>query len=40
MAQSDHSRTNEKRVLAIGGIVILLIIAVIAYFEWTGRHIY
>lgn len=41
MEQFEHeSPVNEKKILTIGGIIILLVIVVIAYFEWTGRRIY
>ncbi|MES2374312.1 MAG: hypothetical protein V4557_17170 [Bacteroidota bacterium] len=40
MAESNRSVLNEKKVLTIVGIVIVIIVAVIAYFEWTGRHRY
>jgi preprotein translocase subunit SecF len=41
MEQFEHeSPVNEKKILAIGGIIILVVIVVIAYFEWTGRRIY
>ena len=31
---------NEKKLLTIGGILIFLIVAIIAYFEWKGKHRY
>jgi len=41
MARSNHhSETNEKKILIGAGIVIFIIVALIAYFEWTGRHVY
>jgi hypothetical protein len=41
MEQSDRrSALSEKKVLTIVGIVIVIIVAVIAYFEWNARHRY
>ncbi len=41
MEDSNHrSLLSEKQVLAIVGTVIVIIVAIIAYFEWKGRHHY
>jgi preprotein translocase subunit SecF len=41
MAHSEQGqRVSEKKILALGAIVILIIIALISYFEWQGRHVY
>lgn len=31
---------NEKKILTIGGIIIFIIVIIIAYFEWKGKHRY
>jgi len=32
-----HQEINEKKILTIGGIIIVIVIALISYFEWRGR---
>jgi preprotein translocase subunit SecF len=38
--EQHHTKLNERKILATGGIVIFVIIVIIAYFEWRGRHHY
>ncbi|MES2005949.1 MAG: hypothetical protein V4450_15630 [Bacteroidota bacterium] len=41
MEHSDqHQETNEKKILTIAGIIIFIVIILISYYEWKGRHIY
>ncbi|MES2331407.1 MAG: hypothetical protein V4539_17515 [Bacteroidota bacterium] len=37
---NPRSALSEKKVLTIVGVVIFVIVAIIAYFEWSGRHRY
>ena len=40
MESNHRTELNEKKILVAAGIVIFIIIALIAYFEWKGRHVY
>jgi hypothetical protein len=41
MAHSEHHQeVSEKKILVFGAVVLVIIVALISYFEWQGRHVY